>query len=423
VRGRQGVFGLALGGLCLGLLYAPGVRAADFTYKAVAFLDTKAPGGGMLVNDFEPGAVSAQGEVAFVVDYQPPDTTGEGLYLASGGQLIPIVEPGKTAVGDWSFASEGEIDAIISPVAINGNGDVSFGCDILKRGESDVKTGTFLWQRKTGQVIAVSLPDGDAPGGGKFGTIQGHTWTDVNDQGDVVFSVQVPDATGDMEQGVFVRLADGTYKSIARPGDASPDGGHFTRARRPNINNAGAVVFEGKTDKADTNGIYLAANGTIKAIAAAGTEVGNGATKEPLQDVQNGRLDNLGEVIFLGETAAGWGLYRFANDKIETLAAPGATLRDGAKVGEVLQKDGTISLSPGGTVAMIAQLDGGDDAVYLLQGDQARLVAKADLELPGVGTVDEAEGEHVAVNDLGQVAFQAKLADGRTALVLASPAQ
>src|SRR5439155_1483236 len=133
VKGRQGVSGLALGVLCLGLLCAPGAWAADFTYKAVAFLDTKAPGGGMQVN-------------------------------------------------------------------------------------------------------------GDEPGGGKFGTIQGHTWTDVNDQGDVAFSVQVPDATGGMEQGVFVRMADGTYRAVARPGDTAPDGSHFARARRPNINNAGAVV-------------------------------------------------------------------------------------------------------------------------------------------------------------------------------------
>jgi hypothetical protein len=271
MRERYGSVGLALFGLCLALMPARSAPAADFTYKAVAFLDTTAPGGGKLVNDFEPGSVSGQGEVAFVVDYQPPDSTAEGLYLASEGKLIPIVEPGKTAVDDWIFTSEGEIDAIVSPVGMNGNGDVSFGCDIQKKGETDVKTGTFLWERKTGKVVAISLPDGDAPGGGKFGTIKGHTWTDVNDQGDVAFSLQVPDASGSVEQGVFVRTADGTYHSIARPGDKAPDGSLFTRARRPNINNAGAVVFEGITDKADANGIYRAADGKIEAVATPDT--------------------------------------------------------------------------------------------------------------------------------------------------------
>src|SRR6266498_306645 len=144
MRERYGSVGLALFGLCLALMPARSAPAADLTYKAVAFLDTTAPGGGKLVNDFEPGSVSGQGEVAFVVDYQPPDSTAEGLYLASAGSLIPIVEPGKTAVDDWIFTSEGEIDAIVSPVGMNGNGDVSFGCDIQKKGETDVKTGTFL---------------------------------------------------------------------------------------------------------------------------------------------------------------------------------------------------------------------------------------------------------------------------------------
>ena len=41
--------------------------------------------------------------------------------------------------------------------------------------------------------------------------------------------------------------------------------------------------------------------------------------------------------------------------------------------------------------------------------------------LAGVGPVDTV-GEAVAVNDAGQVAFQAELADGEMALVLATPA-
>src|SRR5438045_9195532 len=112
VKGQHSSVGLVLAGLCLNLFCPPGVRAADFTYKAVAFLDTKAPGGGMLVRDFEPGAVSPQGEVAFVVDYTPPDSDAEALYLASGGQLIPILEPGRAAPGASSLVPGGDSGSV-----------------------------------------------------------------------------------------------------------------------------------------------------------------------------------------------------------------------------------------------------------------------------------------------------------------------
>ncbi len=145
MKGRNGSIGLALLGLGLTLLPARGLMAAGFTYKELARLDTKAPGGGMLVNDFEPGRVSGQGEVAFVVDYDASNS--EGLYLASNGALIPIEEPGKPvgpAAPDWTFVANGTIGQILSPVGMNAAGDVSFGSDAQKKGDSDIHTGNFL---------------------------------------------------------------------------------------------------------------------------------------------------------------------------------------------------------------------------------------------------------------------------------------
>lgn len=417
MKPRYGSIRLALIGVGLTLLSSAGAMAAGFSYQAVAFLDTKAPGGGKLVNDFEPGAISGKGEIAFVVDYDPPGKDSEGLYLASEGKLIPIVEPGKAAVPDWTFVAGGDVGMIISPVAMNAAGDISFGSDIQKKGDSNIVAGIFLWKRQTGQLVAVALPGADAPGGGKFGNTKGHTWTDVNDQGDVAFSMEVP-AAGGVDQGVFVRTADGKLQTIARPGDKSPEGSVFNRARRPNINNAGDVAFEGRIDKDGASGIYLSQAGKIKLIAGPDTVVTGGK----LAEVQGPRLNNKGEVIFLGRTDAGWGLYRMAEGKLSAVAQPGATLRDGAKLGEVQSKDGSLSLADSGDIAVRVRLDSnGGDAVYLVRGDQILPVVRAGTDLAGVGTVDDAESEHVAVNNLGQVAFQAKLKDGRTALVLATP--
>jgi hypothetical protein len=412
--------GVALLGVSLGLLPARHAEGAGFSYKAVAFLDTKAPGGGKLVNDFEPGAMSDQGEVAFVVDYEPPDSDGEGLYLASQGQLIPIEEPNRPAVTGWTFVPDGPIDQIVSPVGMNANGDVSFGSDIQKAGDSEIRTGAFLWIRKTGTLVPIGLPDEQAPRGGKFGTIPGHTWTDVNDLDDVAFSVMVPDATGNEEQGVFVQKADGNLRAVARPGDKLADGATLTRARRPNINNAGTVVFEGRIDRGDATGIYMVgADNKVVAVAAPDTALPGGGK---LQEVQNGRLNNKGEVAFLGRTDAGWGVYKMADGKITAVATPGADLREGAKLDTVTAKDGSLALSDSGDVAMQVELDGNaGHAVYLFHGGQLEAVAREGMDLPGVGAVDNDASEHVALNSQGQVAFQAKLKDGRTALVVATP--
>src|SRR5205823_1592825 len=139
---------------------------------------------------------------------------------------------------------------LLSPVGMNAAGDVSFGSDVQKKGSSDIRSANFVWIRKTGQYIALNLPDADAPDRGKFGDTHGGTWTTVNDQDDAAFAADVSDAQGNFAQGVFVRtMADGKVHTVARPGDDAPDGGKFERARRPNLNNAGEVVFEGNTDK------------------------------------------------------------------------------------------------------------------------------------------------------------------------------
>ena len=422
MKGRNGSIGLALLGLGLTLLPARGLMAAGFTYKELARLDTKAPGGGMLVNDFEPGRVSGQGEVAFVVDYDASNS--EGLYLASNGALIPIEEPGKpvgSAAPDWTFVANGTIGQILSPVGMNAAGDVSFGSDTQKKGDSDIHTGNFLWIRKTGEIVVANLYGANAPDHGTYGDTHGGTWTTVNDQDDVAFASQVSDAAGNFAEGVFVRTnADGKVHTIARPGDKAPDGSTFTRVRRPNLNNAGVVVFEGTTDKDDNVRIYQSKDAKITTLVEPDTDI-SGIGK--LTQVKRPRLNNNGEMIFLGQTDPGWGLYHLtADNKFSAILIPGADLRDGSTLDQVLDKDGSAALVDSGDVAMLLQRAADSSVgVYLLHGGQLATVARNGMDLAGVGTIDDAAGEHVALNSADQVAFQAKFKDGHTGLLLATP--
>jgi hypothetical protein len=422
--------GLTLLGLGLALVPARGLRAAGFSYKELARLDTKAPGGGMLVSDFEAGRVSPLGEVAFVVDYDVGNS--EGLYLASNGALIPIDEPGRAvgpAAPDWTFRANGVIQQILSPAGMNAAGDVSFGSDVQKKGDPDIHTGNFLWIHKTGQIVVANLYGDDAPDHGKFGDTQGGTWTTVNDQDDVAFASQVSDASGNFAEGVFVRTAAGSAGSkvhtIARPGAKAPDGSTFVRVRRPNMNNPGVVVFEGTTDKDDNVRIYQYKDGKITTLAAPDTDLpGIGKVAE----VKRPRLNNQGEMIFLGRTDPGWGLYHLmADGKFSAILTPGADLRDGSKLDQVLDKDGSAALADSGDIVMILmRATDSSLGVYVMHAGQLVNVAHNGLDLPGVGTIDvltqpSGQYEHVALNSVGQVAFPATFKDGHTGLVLATP--
>jgi hypothetical protein len=426
---------MAFIGLGLALLPVSAARGSaliGFTYTEVAKLGIKGPGGGTLVHDFEPGHVSPQGEVAFVVDYDYGGNDGnnsEALYLASNGTLIPIMEPPNqvgAAAPDWHFIENGPIGEILSPVGMNVTGDIAFGCDIQKKGETDIHTGNFLWIRKTGQMVVANLSGDKAPDFGQFGETHGSTWCSVNDQDDVAFAADVSDSQGNIDQGVFVlmRSTDRKVHTIARPGDKLADGSTIAQARRPNINNAGAVVFEATTDKSNGDvSIYLSQGGKITTLAAPNTNVpGIGQ----FVAVKRARMNNQGTVVFLGQadSSGNWGLYQWSNGKVSALLQPNGSLGDGTKLDTVLDKDGSEAIADTGDVAVLVQ-HGGDNAVYLIHGGQPISVAHSGQNLGSIGTIDQVvnpsgQFEHVALNTVPQIAFPATFKDGHAGLVLAT---
>ena len=86
MKGPYRPAGLVLLGLGVTLLPAHPVSAAGFSYKEVARLGMATPGGNKLVNDFEPGAVSDAGDVAFVADDDVAGNSG----LSSFESRFPI---------------------------------------------------------------------------------------------------------------------------------------------------------------------------------------------------------------------------------------------------------------------------------------------------------------------------------------------
>lgn len=416
---RTRVLVRVLAPLCALVIGAAGQgHAAGFSsYKAVAYLGDVAPGGTHFVDNFQAGAISERGEVAFIAAYEAEDS--EGLYLAAEEGTLPIVQPGIAATDGWSFSGGGPIGQIIGPVSMNATGDIAFGSDI-KKGDT-ISSGNFVWSRATKSFTKVNLPGEDAPGGGQFGEVPGQAWASLNDRGDVLFEAQVPNPNGDQELGLFLRAADGKVSAVVRPGDASPDGGVFALPRRARgtINASGVVVFRANVTKdGDTwTGIYRFQDGKITPLVTPATDAPGGGKFEQALDP---RINNQGQIAFLGQTAEGLGVYLMDSGQIKTLAAPGADLPGGSRLEGAATTECGLQINQAGAVAMLLMLEDGGMGVYAYRDGALEVVARPGMELPGVGTVEDA-AHCVAIGNRGHVAFEAHLQGDKVALVLATP--
>jgi hypothetical protein len=405
----------------LGLLLIAAVGrgdAAGYTYKAVAYLEAAAPGGGKFVDNFQAGAISEKGELAFISAYPADDS--EGLYLATEQGIVAILQPGRAATDGWTFSGGGPIGQIIGPVSMNAIGDIAFGSDI-KKGDT-ISSGNFIWRRSTDSFTKVNLPGEEAPGGGQFGDVPGQAWASLNDRGDVLFEARVPNPSGELELGLFLRSADGKLSSIVRPGDKSPEGGVFSLPRRARgtLNATGQIAFRANvTLDGDTwTGVYLFQDGKITPLATPAIDAPGGGK---FSEAHDPRINNRGQVAFNGETSSGWGVFLWENNTIRPVAAPGVDLPGGATLDAPATTECGLAINQSGAVAMLLMLTDGSMGVYSFHDGAVEAVVQPGMTLPGIGEV-ETTGHCVAIGNLGHVGLEAHLKDGKVALVLATPA-
>src|SRR5882762_1885321 len=130
-----------------------------------------------------------------------------------------------------------------------------------------------------------------APGGGSFNRFDVSSQpivAPVNSRGQVAFYASV--ARAKANEGIFLATASRITK-VAAVGDAVPGGGvlsEFARHPLPALNDAGKIAFGATVAGARaTEGIFLAADDRLKAIALTGTDapgVGTGRRgREPVQ--------------------------------------------------------------------------------------------------------------------------------------------
>src|SRR3982075_159079 len=265
-----------------------------------------------------------------------------------------------------------------------------------------------------------------APTGGRFDRFDVGSQpivAPVNGRGQVAFYASV--ARAKATEGIFLATASRITKAAA-VGDAVPGGGvlsEFARHPVPALNDAGKVAFGASVAGARaTEGIFLAADGSLKAIALSGADapgVQNGTFVEFDAPV----LNNRDEIAFVGTVRRGREtlqvLYLYSGGVLRKLVASG----DPAPRGGTFDRFGLPAINNKGVVAFPAVLEHGAvlGGIFVAGARDLRLLVGAGESGPG-GAMLVRFSERGAVEEDDNVAFVAHLGSNNAseALVVAS---
>jgi len=345
------------------------------------------------------------------------DGSGSGIFLGSGGSLTQIARRGQAAPdGDGWFSD-------FHNPSLNDLGQVAFRGSLS--GSSNV--GVFLGSG--GSLTQIARRNQAAPdGNGTFAT----DFSDprLNNFGQVAFRGNLTGTTsGVSEQGIF-RGGDGSLTQIARAGQTAPDtNGVFASFSLLALNNSGQVAFRGTLTGTSGGigelGIFRGNGGGLTQIARAGQVApdGNGT----FSNFFTPNLNDAGQVAFqatLTGTSSGnneQGIFRGSGDSLAQIARVGQVAPDGN--GTFSSFQGALTLGESGQAVFRGDLTGtsggNNDNRGFFTGDGMDVlqVARRGDSLAGstvteVNLINTGSGGASPVNQFGQIAYRATLANG-----------
>jgi len=451
------VLGIALlaAGLCGSISHDAQAKPPGYTFKPIAKIGDQVPSkaDGIFVNDFEPGGLNSQGDMAFGADVS---TGGEGVFLKPhNGQIIELGRTGGPAPGGGTFGG-----SFLGPMGQNDQGDAVF--NFLLEPFDPTKpfgfnAGTYRYSHSTHLVTPVVIPlVTPAPGGGTF---QGVGFQPaINNRGDEVFPGYVNTDQGIFEGlglGIFRADSKGRITKVVVPGDpapptlTTPKGGTFDNADEPWINDGGDVAFKAQItgEEIGADGIYVKEGGTgnIYTIAHPGDPApGGGRFRAAAHEMMNNR----GDIAFFGDLTPHpdfnqtVGAFLYSGGKLIAVARPGDPMPGGGNLVNTSLNGANYRVNNRGDVIFTGEVDTdvdsdgqNDTGLFQWSHGELSLVAKTGTIIPAVGTMVFAIAATVittpptgvpsspgaAINDAGQVLFCATMINGDVVLLLATP--
>jgi hypothetical protein len=370
-RAGQLIGGLAVG-LSLSLLAGGKAEAASFTFTKIA--DTSGPFNRILSGLSDPGpSINAGGTVAFAANLSPEIF---GIYTGSGGSTTTITQGFISSISFYN------------PV-INDSDTVAYGRTLL----GNRVIASLDVESSNGAVISIA-------------SLSSRLFTSyrpvINNAGTVAFSAT---SQGSPAPGVFLFSQDISISSgnstttIARTSDL-----FFSRLGNPALNDSGTVAFWADP-VAGGSGIFTSSGGSVATLID---------SSGPFSSFRGTAINDSNTVAFLADLdAGGSGIFTSSGGAITTVAdTSGPFSSFGVE---------STAINDSGTVAFLANLDAGGAGIFTgLDSVVDQVIATGDLLFGS--TVTSLSFSKTGLNNSGQVAFFARLANGTEGIFRANPA-
>jgi hypothetical protein len=370
-RAGQLIGGLAVG-LSLSLLAGGKAEAASFTFTKIA--DTSGPFNSILSGLSDPGpSINAGGTVAFAANLSPEIF---GIYTGSGGSTTTITQGPSSSVSFYN------------PV-INDSDTVAYGSTIL----GNRVIASLDVESSNGAVISIA-------------SLSSRLFTSyrpvINNAGTVAFSAT---SQGSPAPGVFLFSQDISISSgNSTTTIASTSDPFFSGLGNPALNDSGSVAFSADLD-AGGSGIFTSSGGPIATLID---------SSGPFSRFRGTAINDSNTLAFLADLdAGGSGIFTSSGGAITTVAdTSGPFSSFGVE---------STAINDSGTVAFLANLDAGGAGIFTgLDSVVDQVIATGDLLFGS--TVTSLSFSKTGLNNSGQVAFFARLANGTEGIFRANPA-
>jgi hypothetical protein len=259
--------------------------------------------------------------------------------------------------------------------------------------------GIFVADGKTISTIALGATP--SPAGPSFGSVLDPF---ISRDGAVIFVDQAED----------IFRSDGkTIISLARVGDSAPDGGIVTQLGQHMVNDAGVVAyFAGLSGPGATQAILRTAGPRTATIARDDMAPPTGGRFTALGNLN---MNNAGQVAFNAEMTGGLadhGVFRGQGGNLTPVFVTHQTAPGGGTIDDC----GDTHINSHGQVLATCTLTETPSVQSVLVGDGTRAVVVAMIGGPAPKGGNYARFTSAALNDRGEVAFQARLTTGASGM-------
>ena len=358
-----------------------------------------APDGDGSFEEFGDPTLNGAGQAAFRAFLSGNPT---GVFRGDDDGVTQLARAGQAAPGG------GEFDSFSEP-ALNGAGQAGFRASLTGGGAG-------IFRGDDDGVTQLARAGQAAPGGGTFSSFSSFADPTLNDAGQAGFRAFLTGGGA----GIFRGDGDAVTR-IARTGQDAPGGGTYEGFLDPTLNNAGQAAFKAFLTGNDS-GIFRGDGGILTQIAREGQAAPD--DDGTFTGFGDPALNASGQAAFQGfltGTDSSEGVFRGDGGALTQIARQGQTAPGGSGT---LVFFGTPVLNATGQAAFSAFLDvpgefDGNTGFFTGDGIDLLTVVRVGDSLAG-STIDglflddsNNFDREVSLNDFGQVAYRARLTDGR----------